>query len=429
MLTRNERLKLLQAGVGQIGVDGAAIGGGGSGAGRVFEGIGHAVVDRGDQVHGGAEIGIGFAGEADDEIARHHHVGPGGADALDQAQVGICRVATVHGLEDPVRSRLHRKMQVGHQLWFLGMGGDQVVGHVVGMRGRVADAGEPLDPRQFPDQTPKAPVAVRARAVVAVDVLAQERDFPHPPVDKLARLVKDAGGGPADLRAAGIGHHAEGAELVAAFLHGKEGRGAAGGGAFRQVVELVFGREIGVDGFLAFRGGLGHRGQAVVALRADHQIDQRHPAQDLFAFRLRDAAGDADLQVGVVGLDRAQAAKVGVELFRSFLADMAGVEQHHVRILGPVGRNVAFGAQRLGHAFAVVDVHLAAVGLDEELLRRGRHGGAFVWTRAEGLGPARVGAGNAALYSRCRDDAKTARARPAIRSCQAGRHGRTCEAP
>jgi hypothetical protein len=37
------------------------------------------------------------------------------------------------------------------------------------------------------------------------------------------------------------------------------------------------------------------------------------------------------------------------------------------RPLRPVGRDIALGAQRLGHALAVIDVHLAAVGLDEQL--------------------------------------------------------------
>jgi hypothetical protein len=40
-------------------------------------------------------------------------------------------------------------------------------------------------------------------------------------------------------------------------------------------------------------------GQAVIALRADDQIDQRRAAQDLGALGLRHAARDADLQVGV----------------------------------------------------------------------------------------------------------------------------------
>ena len=45
----------------------------------------------------------------------------------------------------------------------------------------------------------------------------------------------------------------------------------------------------------------------------------------------------------------------------------------HVGALGRVGLHVALRAQHLGHALAVIDVHLATVGLDEKLLRIG-HG-------------------------------------------------------
>jgi hypothetical protein len=58
---------------------------------------------------------------------------------------------------------------------------------------------------------------------------------------------------------------------------------------------------------------------------------------------------------------------------------VAGVEQHEVRILDRLGRRIAFHRQRIGHALGIVDVHLAAIGLDEDLPRltggSGRVGG------------------------------------------------------
>ena len=52
-----------------------------------------------------------------------------------------------------------------------------------------------------------------------------------------------------------------------------------------------------------------------------------------------------------------------------------------VRILGPVGRDIALRAQRFSHAFAVIDVHLATEGLDEQFARDVGHGllGAGGW--------------------------------------------------
>ena len=65
-------------------------------------------------------------------------------------------MAAVHGLEDPVRPGLHRQVKVGHELGQVGMGGDQVVVHVPGMAGGVADPVQALDPGQLAGQAAKA---------------------------------------------------------------------------------------------------------------------------------------------------------------------------------------------------------------------------------------------------------------------------------
>ena len=97
-------------------------------------------------------------------------------------------------------------------------------------------------------------------------------------------------------------------------------------------------------------------GQAVVGLRADHQIDDRRAADDLLALGLRHAAGDADHHLaarrGALLLELADAAELGIDLFRRLLADMAGVEQDQVGLLDRVGRDIAVGGQRVGHALA-----------------------------------------------------------------------------
>ena len=53
----------------------------------------------------------------------------------------------------------------------------------------------------------------------------------------------------------------------------------------------------------------------------------------------------------------------------------------HIRIFGGLGFNIALPAQRLGHAFAVIDIHLTAIGLDKQLLRFGHETGLCIrWT-------------------------------------------------
>ena len=61
-------------------------------------------------------------------------------------------------------ARLHRQVQVGHQLVDLAMGGDQRVGHVGGVAGRVADPLEAIDLRERADQVGEAARCRRAQA-------------------------------------------------------------------------------------------------------------------------------------------------------------------------------------------------------------------------------------------------------------------------
>ncbi len=60
------------------------------------------------------------------------------------------------------------------------------------------------------------------------------------------------------------------------------------------MVEFVVDRKFGVDRFAVARGARQQIGQAVIALRTEHQIDRRRAADDLFALGLRDATGDRD---------------------------------------------------------------------------------------------------------------------------------------
>ena len=158
----------------------------------------------------------------------------------------------------------------------------------------------------------------------------------------------------------------------------------------RQMLELVLDRVVGLDDLLAAAGAAHHIGQPVIGLRADHQVDDGRAPQDLLAFGLRDAAGDADRHFAAGALARrlqlADAAELGIDLFGRLLADVAGVEQHQVGLVDRVGRDIAARGQRIAHALRVVDVHLAAIGLDEDLSRRRNAcGGGFAGLHAPAL--------------------------------------------
>ena len=294
-------------------------------------------------------------------------------DALDQAAILVARVLAVHHVENAVGAGLHRQVQVGHHRRQIAVSCDQRVVHVARMAGGVAQARDAGHVRQAMKQASERPDrAVRPLTVIGVHVLPDQRQLAHARIGEAQGLVEDFCDRARDLRAAGIGHDAEGAELVAALLDREEGRHAAalGLGLRRcgQVIELVLDGEFRVDDAIGARL-LQERRQVVIVLRPDHHVDGGRPTQDLLALRLRDAAGDDDLRLPAMGLafllQLAHATELGINLFGGLLADMAGVEDDEVRLLHRLGFAVAFGRQHVRHALGIVDVHLAAIGFDE----------------------------------------------------------------
>ena len=117
-----------------------------------------------------------------------------------------------------------------------------------------------------------------------------------------------------------------------------------------------------------------HLGQPVIGLRAEHHVHEGRAGHDLLALGLGDAAGDGDDHAAAVFLGGltvfldAQAAKLGKDLLRRLLADVAGVQDDHIGPVGGLDRLIAQRRQDIGHTGAVIDIHLAAPGLDEQFL-------------------------------------------------------------
>jgi hypothetical protein len=96
------------------------------------------------------------------------------------------------------------------------------------MTGGVAqprDAWNFRDAREQASERPRA--AVRAFAVIRIDVLPDEGHLANASRGEPLDLGDDFCDRARQFGAARIGHHTEGAELVAALLHGDEGRYAA----------------------------------------------------------------------------------------------------------------------------------------------------------------------------------------------------------
>ena len=225
--------------------------------------------------------------------------------------------------------------------------------------------------------------------MISIDVLAEQHDLAGAAGNVALGLQNDLFHRPRGFRAARIGDDAEGAELVAAFLHRQKRADRpvsarprprfAATADLRQVVEFGFIGKVGIDRRSVLRRARQQRRQPVIALRPDHRIDNRRPRHDLLAFRLRNAAGDDDLHpapgLACPLFQRFEPADFRIDLFRRLFADMAGVEHDQIGIFGRLDRAIALARQDIRHTVGIVDVHLAAIGLDKDCLLRLTHGG------------------------------------------------------
>ena len=205
----------------------------------------------------------------------------------------------------------------------------------------------------------------RPLAPVGVDVLAEQRHFADALVGEAGDFDEHVVEGTRDFLAARVRDDAVRAVLRAAF-HDRDERRRAVDSRRRQVVELLDLGKADVDLRPAFAAAAReHVRQTVQRLRAEDEVDVRRALDDRRAFLARDAAADADQRAA--RLQVLDAAEVAEHLLLRLLAHRAGVEEDQVGVVDRVGRLVAGGRmQHVGHLAGVVDVHLAAEGLDED---------------------------------------------------------------
>src|SRR5690606_33691741 len=116
--------------------------------------------------------------KADNEIAGKGELWLSRAQLLDDPQIESAVMLAVHRRQNAVGTGLHREVQVGHQLVEVTVGGNQLLVHVPGVGGGVAQALQPIDFCEPPQEASQSPLAaVGSLSVVGIDVLAQQRDF------------------------------------------------------------------------------------------------------------------------------------------------------------------------------------------------------------------------------------------------------------
>ena len=333
---------------------------------RVLEQERAVVADVTDVVARGLEVRFGLAREADDDVGGERQVGDRGAQAIDDALVVGQGVRAIHRAQHRVRTRLQRQVHLRHDGAALRHRRDHAPAHVARMRGREADAREPLHPARGPQQVGEVVRAV----VVGVHGLAQEHDLPETLRHGRPYLAYQVRERQTAFAAAGVGDDAVGAELVAAALDGDPGAHA----------RLALGLEVAV-GLVAVEPRVRDRfpgrapeqvGKRAVAVGAHDQVEHARLVEQSRAEVLGHAAGDADDQVRVAALEPGEVPEPPQHALLGVLADRAGVEDHRVGVLGTIGEAHARAQQHARHQFAVGHVHLAAVGLEEHTLHVAR---------------------------------------------------------
>ena len=304
------------------------------------------------------ELGIGFAGEADDERRANGQIRTDFAPAGDALQGFFLRGGTLHAFENGGRRVLEGHIEVRQELALGHQGNDRID---VWVRIDVVEAHPDAELAEGLGEVKKlrphrAP-APFARGVFHIDavgrrVLRDDQELLDAGGDQPLRFAQHVGCRPRHEIAPQPRNDAEAAAIVAAF----------GNLQIRVVPRRkldAFRRHEIEEGVVPWRERAVHRrDHALVLLRPGHREHVRIGFGDLLRLGAH-AAGDDDFAVLIERLpDRGQRFRLGA------VEKTAGVDDHQIGAGVRPGKLVALGAQPRDDAFAV-DQRLGAAERDE----------------------------------------------------------------
>ena len=301
------------------------------------------------------EVLLGLAREADDDVGRQREVRDRGAELVHEPQVALAAVGAPHRLEDAGRARLQRQVRVLADRVALRHRGDHVAAEVLRMRAREADALDALDGVDGAQELGEVGPEI---AAVGIDVLPEQRDLADALACQPRDLAQDLTGAPADLAAAHRRHDAVRADRVAAHRDLHPGLEPALAVHRQRAGELAL-----VSDSKSAARRLAPGAEPVREMRdrprPEGDVDERVEVEEPLPLCLCVAAADGDHLLGVGELEHLRVAEVRGEALVRLLADRAGVEDEHVRLL--LGDGLP-QSELLEHALdplGVVGVHLA----------------------------------------------------------------------
>ena len=322
-----------------------------------------------DSLH---RFGLGLSREADNDVAREHHLRHDAPRVGDHFLVLCARVGAVHRLQNAVAPGLDGEVELLCNVLAARHRVEKFVGRVLRLARHKAQpvvAGNGVDGGE---QVCKVVIGAQVLAV-AVHVLAEEGDLLVALGDETAALLDDLLRLAAALAAADVGHDAVRAEVIAP-VHDAHPRAHAAlahdGKILCDAAVLILNGE---DALILRIYLVQQLGEPPLGLRAEHKVYVVVGVFHLVGhdLLLRHAAAEADDLIGLCGLRVAESAKVAIYPLFRVLADGAGVEQDHVRLLLVARELIAHLAQHTHEHLAVGHVLLAAEGVDQRKRRTG----------------------------------------------------------
>ncbi len=313
-----------------------------------------------DLAHDGGrrcEVGLFFAVKANDDIGRNRDAGNRRAHSANQLEIFRNRVAAFHRAQDSVGSRLQRQMHMRLDLRLCRHRLDNRLAHVARMRRGEANPLDPVDRRNHPEQRAE----VGFSESICVDGLSEQHHLFDAARGQLANLAHQVGRRNRALAPAHVRHDAERTELVASAhrRHVRAHAAAVVGGDIGIRLRAI---ESDIDGSVESRAR-DHLGQAAVAVWPRHDVEERRLLHNRDAIMLRHTSEQPKLDLRPRLLKARELPQPVQHLLFGVLANRAGVEQHDVRIVDTVGRDVTGAAQDCAHRLRIGDIHLTAVGL------------------------------------------------------------------
>ena len=198
-------------------------------------------------------------------------------------------------------------------------------------------------------------------------VLPQQRHLAVAVLEKAPHLGDDGLRIAAPLAAPGIGHHAVGTEVVASAHDRHEGAHAVAVETHGSDLGIgLLGREQHVDALAAGLGLADQARQIAVGVGPGHDIDAVGPFDQLFAQTLGHAADDAHHQPRTFAPVALHLGQPAPDALLGVVADRTGVDEYDIGLVDPVRIDVTLALHDGDDRLGVADVHLTAVGLDEQ---------------------------------------------------------------